>query len=265
MGILGIISNFGEAEKLRGMQLTKSFGELRQLLAKYDCVLAKAVDKGGQADDVPCLMISEGLRFGQGTIKAIEVLLEKKIHSVFACALSRANYELAIRLLWAAREANGWERLQAYFANEDKKWAEEAITMPEVVDHAQKMLADSSEVLRRKFSNGKPYTVAPSVQQMLRDIERRDISDGIRPKGGSAAVYEYTGVYRIICRPAHAHIQAVSAPASAYLGPTVFATGLATFSLVRGVCYVGAKEPRKEIDAVGVEIADTMKGLFGEL
>jgi hypothetical protein len=44
-------------------------------------------------------------------------------NAVLACTLLRSFYELAVRLLWASKEPDGWWRLNVYFADEAEKWA----------------------------------------------------------------------------------------------------------------------------------------------
>ena len=247
--------------KSQNGNMPERFAAFKRLLAEYESHFLHAIAKGRQNDDVPALMLKHALQFGQRTIESIEILMNRAVDTIFPCALSRAYYELAIRLLWASREPHGWEQLQTYFCNEDKKWSQEAVEMPEITSHAQQVLQSAKEVLGRQYANGETYKVAPGLEQMLREIEDRDISQGIRQKGRRAAAYEYTNVYRIVCRPAHAHIQAISAPAGSFFSPTVFAIGLATFSLLRAVCYVGAKDPGKEIKAIELEMVDTLKQL----
>lgn len=242
--------------------MPERFDDLIHLLAEHESHFLHAIAKGKQEDDVPALMLKHALQFGQMTIGSIEILMDAAVDTIFPCALSRAYYELAIRLLWASRERHGWEQLQTYFYNEDKKWSQEAVEMPEIASHAQQVLQSAKEVLGRQYANGKPYKVAPSLDQMLRDIEDCDISQGIRQKDCRAAAYEYTNIYRIICRPAHAHIQAISAPGDSFFGPIVFAIGLATFSLLRAVRYVGASDLGKEIKAIELKIVDTLKRLI---
>ncbi len=242
--------------------MPERFDDLTHLLAEHESHFLHAIAKGKQEDDVPALMLKYALQFGQRTIESIEILMNASVETIFPCALSRAYYELAIRLLWASRERHGWEQLQTYFYNEDKKWSQEAVEMPEIASHAQQVLQSSKEVLGRQYANGETYKVAPSLEQMLREIEDCDISQGIRQKDCRAAAYEYTNIYRIICRPAHAHIQAISAPGDSFFGPIVFAIGLATFSLLRAVRYVGASDPGKEIKAIELKIVDTLKRLL---
>lgn len=237
----------------------EAFAQFAKLLAKYALLFSQALKKGGQANDVPALMIKYALAFGQNTIKAIEILMREHISTVLACTLCRPYYELAMRLLWAAREPYGWQRLQAYLATEDLKWAKEAVNMPEIAEHAQQVLARSQEVLSRTDPRGKSYSPAPGLQQILMDIEKRDISEGIRPVGGNIAAYEYTNIYRVICRPAHAHMQAISLHPASFWGPTVFAAGTATFALLRTVCYTSSEDLSKQIKDLDLHIATISK------
>jgi len=242
--------------------MSERFTDLIKLIAEYEGLFLNSIAKGKQEDDVPALMLKYALQFGKRTIESIEILMNASMETIFPCTLSRAYYELAIRLLWASRSSHGWEQLQTYFCNEDKKWSQEALDMPEIADHALKVFQSSKEVLERQYDSGEPYKVAPSLEQMLKEIEEQDISEGIRQKDRRAAAYEYTNIYRIICRPAHAHIQAISAPVDSFFGPTVFAIGLATFSLLRSICYVSTNDPEKEIKTIELKIVDTLKRLI---
>jgi hypothetical protein len=102
--------------------------ECEARLVEHRQLLQEALEKGGQQNEPPAVMIIRAMDFGLQTIKAVDLLVAADVsNSLFACTLARAFFEAAVRVLWASRTLPGqqhpWVRLQVYWANEDLKWA----------------------------------------------------------------------------------------------------------------------------------------------
>ena len=226
--------------------------EATTLLAEYGDRFRKAIAANSQADDPRAQMIPGGFQFGLVTTEAVKVLLAT--HDSFAphaATVCRAFYELSIRLLWAVRAANGWRRLQVYYATEDIKWAKQAQGIAPTASLAAEVLRTRQEVLDRTLSDGSRPTVSPSLEVMLKDIEDHDIAMGLRCAGGQAASVDYAYVYRMLCRPAHGHMSVVLSdkPEGLMLHATTVPL-TAALSMVQTSCHAVERDPKREIEAV---------------
>lgn len=226
-----------------------------RFLDSHASLFFEAAEAGKQTDEVPVLMLRRTYDLARKTLEALKTHLTEGHGPFLACDLCRPLYELAFRVLWASREEYGWERLQVWLARQDKKWAQEALGMPEFADHAKEIMEQSNEVLSRTDSCGETLKAAPDLKTMLKQIEDRDVETGLRSVKTGQADFEYTNIYRILCRPAHAHLGALSAlRTEAFLAVVVFACGNAIFALARAMAHVGAREPEKEIQILASDI-----------
>jgi len=231
------------------------------ILAEYQGALREGLRLSEQEDDVPAVMLQRAFDFGVRTISAALVLMQDgDRHSVFVSIVCRPFYELSTRLLWATRAPGGWQRLQAYWASEDMKWAREAETMPPLDAHARAVGAARQEVLARTDPGGEVYSPAPVVQQLLQEIQAHDLAEGIQDRGSDAAAFNYANVYRILCRGAHAHMAAIAPekPEAVVLHAAT-AVVLATWMLVQAFLHVAAADPKKEIEVVGRRFIEIMR------
>ncbi len=118
---------------------------------------------------------------GLRTIHSINRLLcDDDGNIVLGCVLLRPLYELAIRLLWASRKADGWQRLEFYHANEMRKWAEEfkVLQNPAIVKKGEELVQQHQQEAAHKWRDalGKPIKPAPSILDVLKDIEEQDVA-----------------------------------------------------------------------------------------
>lgn len=126
-----------------------SLSHCRSLLKEYRDILDDCLRKGNQQDDPQALMLIRGFDFGIRTVQGMATLIEADQDNVLlACMLCRPFYETAVRLLWAARMHNGWQRLQVHWAKQDLTWAREAEQMPSMTGHAKTIQARREEALR---------------------------------------------------------------------------------------------------------------------
>jgi hypothetical protein len=215
----------------------------------------QAAEAGKQTGEVPVLMLRGACDLARDTLEALKTHLMGGHGAFLACDLCRPLFEVAYRVLWASREQHGWEQLQVWLAGQDKKWAKEALAMPEFAQHAKKIMDQSNQVLSRTDSYGQSLKEAPDLKTILKQIEDRDVQSGLRPVKAGQADFEYTNIYRILCRPAHAHLGALSGLRSeAFLPVVVFACGNAIFALARAMAHVGAREPEKKIQILAGDV-----------
>jgi len=201
-------------------------------------------------------MLQRGFDFAQKTLSAINVLLKYNNYALLTQILCRPYYELAIRLLWASRETDGWECLQAYCANEDKKWAQEALKLTNQNDHAKYILERSERVLALRNADGKSYKTNLKIPEMLRMIKEKDCEQGILQQDSIIDIFEYAYVYRGMCRASHSHLSTIGPiDTSVLVKQTIYFTGLSTFALLRAYCYFAEKDKNKEIETIWKKIA----------
>ena len=235
-----------------------------EMLNFYGGRLDKSLEAGNQSDEPPAVMIQRAFAFGRTAMEMLIVVAGQEAkYGVCAPSVCRPYYELATRILWATREPGGWQRLQAHWANEDRKWAESAVKMPSLAEHARGILKHRKDVLSRTDRHGVPWKPAPSIETTLKDIERRDLDDGIREEPRGFATYEYTNIYRLLCRLAHAHAVAIAHTPESHRNHAVSAAVVATFALLRALAQVGeptTEAARQATEIVGQKIVKVFKG-----
>lgn len=230
-----------------------------ELLQEYGAKIRDVLRDGNQENEAPAVMINRSYSFGLRSIDGITTLLTADPdNALLACALCRPLYETGIRLLWASRSSDGWLRLQKYWANEDRKWAQEVVAFPELASHARTFLDSRLEVLGRSGSADAKCQPAPGIQQLLKEVEDADHSTGVLDDEDGNAAYDYANIYRMLCHGAHGHMAAIGRP-SDYLRFVKAGVIKSVSALLRSTCYVGATDPRAEIQAIHGELISAWK------
>lgn len=228
--------------------------DCRSNLAEHAAIMKQAVGAGDQQAEPPAIMFQRAFDFGLQAIDAIIRLLgDGEQYALHACTLCRPFYETAVRLLWASRTPDGWQRLQAYYANEDRKWADEARRISSTAEIAASTRQHREEILERTDETGEKFCIAPGMQQLLRDVVKHDMIEGIREESDRSADFDYTNVYRFLCKAAHGHMTSLGRPAS-LLRHAKYGTIMAIWCLLQAQCHVGAKDFSKEIDVIGKKL-----------
>ncbi len=241
-------------------KITAILKECEARLLEHRQLLQEALEKGGQQDDPPAVMIIRTMDFGLQTIKAVDLLVKTDIsNSLLACTLTRAFFEAAVRVLWACRTLPGsqhpWIRLQVYWATEDLKWAKSAKNAPELAEHAESIRMAREEVRNRTDSKGEAVTPAPNIRDMLGEIEKANVARGLGT-GRLSADYLYTNLYRILSEPAHGHPGALGKKKpDTFLPHARIGLVVASGYLLEASCHVGTTDPQKEIAALAARIA----------
>ena len=189
--------------------------------------------------------------------------LEKDVkNALLVCTLVRAFYEAAVRLHWASRAPDGWQRLQAYFANEERKWANEAKGIQATASPAIATAKRSQEILDRTDRSGKKYKPAPNMKQLLQELVGVDVVQGIQEKENRTADFNYTNVYRFLCKAAHGSMTALREPAE-FLRHAKFGMIMAICSLLQAHCHVGVADYKQEVEKIGQQMVKIIKGTRG--
>jgi len=223
------------------------------LLQKYWGILEDRLTKGNQQNDPEAVMMSRGIYYGTRTLNSIRILLQSDSENAFcAASLARGIFEASIRLLWSTRTLNGsqnhWERLQKYWAWEEKKWTDQASQFPETKQHAAQVAAARRDIL----DNG--IKKAPPIEQMLKEIEKADREEQLM-EGYSIAEFTYANCYRMLCRASHAHPVALHRKAiNDFIGQTRMACLLATNWYCQAICHIAASDTKAEIESVVMQI-----------
>jgi hypothetical protein len=234
--------------------------ECEARLAEHRQLLQEALKQGDQQDEPQAVMLMRTVDFGLQTIKAVDLLVGDDASNVLAaCAATRAFFEAALRILWAARSLpdaqNPWARLQVYWAVEDLKWANAASDFEGMKDHAEVIRGGRQEVRDRQDAEGKPIQSAPPIIEMLREIKEANHLQGLGTEGGLDRDYIYTNVYRMLCRAAHGHPEALQADKSiTYLRFARVGLVLAASYLLEASCHVRTADPKTEIEALAARI-----------
>lgn len=238
-----------------------------QMLDCWETPLRACLAAGKQLDDQPAVMLTRAFDFGRTSLRAMVVLTNQDAaFGVCLPTLCRPFYELASRLLWASREPNGWHRLAVVWMTERRIWAREAAKMPPTSDHASKILGDAERWLTVHDPDGALYKRRPSMESALRDVEKRDIEDGIKEDRteGSDAAFQYTNAWRSMCRTAHAHISSIASSPGGHSRVAVTAAIIATFDLLRAVAVITAPqgERRERIESLVALVVKILEGHF---
>jgi hypothetical protein len=249
-----------------GANYPEALDDFVKVLENHATLFFEAAEAGKQTEEVPVLMLRIACDLARKTLEALKTHLAGGHGAFLACDLCRPLYELAYRVLWASREQYGWERLQVLLARQDKKWAQEALGMPEFADHAKVIMEQSNKVLSRTDCYGQTLKEVPDLKTILKEVEDCDVQSGLRRVNTGQADFEYTNIYRILCRPVHAHLGALSAlDTEAFLPIVVFACGNAVFVLARTMVHVGARDPEKEIQMLAEDIRQAFSRFLSSL
>ncbi len=234
--------------------------ECQQLLDEYGDKMNKFLVCSAQQNEPRAIMFQRALEFARRTLAGMEILIEKeKANALLACTLCRPFYETAIRLLWASRRPDGWERLQAFYADQDRKWANEAKDIAATAQVGKHCLGESKEILGRTDECGKKFHPAPRMEDLLHEVVEADVNGGLRDESDDAHKFDYTNVYRWLCRPSHGHMQALGRPES-FVAHAKFAAVMGTSSVVKAWVHVSTDDPKEEINAVGGRILKIARG-----
>jgi hypothetical protein len=227
---------------------------LREALERHKDLFERAVAAGGQSAEFPAIILRQAFHFSVRTLSAIDRVLLEPESTAMALTLARPFYELAIRVLWSAREPAGWDRLLAHFAEEEKKFAKGVINACAHHERARDRLASLQPILERRDAAGCLILPAPKLMRMVRDIVEADSRERATPSLHKYDELEYTGLYRIMCRPAHGNVlSSNSADPDSDLRLAMTVLVLSTFRLLQTFCHVAVRDAEEQATVTKLE------------
>lgn len=152
-------------------------------------------------------IIEEIFKYLAQTIEIIRILMKRE-NPYFkqSAILVRSMFEYSVRAAWASRVENGWMKYQAYWANEDKKWAQEAQNDEKLVVSASKKLKNIKEIIEKSGVEEDELGFL-NMRQALKELWQKDIDDGnLGPDDQNYADFIYTNVYRPLSRYVHGNV-----------------------------------------------------------
>lgn len=171
-----------------------------------------------------------------------------------AMGLTRTVYESGVNALWAAREPDGWERLEKYWLAEDAKWLS---AMPSTFPQTQVKLKRTVAELAAMAS----VSQAPPLRQRLEQIEQREIALGKDVDAGTG-LRHYNTIY--LPHSAFAHGNAKGLAPAAHPGALLAIAGAIYFALdalrIADGIVLPALETKKAdaVDRAGIAILEAI-------
>lgn len=233
------------------------------LLADYERLLREILEDGGQMEEPPAVMLLRAFGFGRATLKAMAVVGDQDEEcAVCVPTLCRPFYEVSVRVLWASRDPDGWQRLQTHCAAEERKWAQRAVSLPSWAEYAQAVRDNADAVLSRTDGDGNRYGNPPHIEQTLQQIEQRDIDCGIKTGEKGFALFEYANLWQKMCATAHGHLVEIARSPETHMRVAVNAAGVASFALLRATAVVTAPDAQglnQAVEVMGQQINEILK------
>ena len=207
----------------------------KRILDQYEKELRALLDSTKETAEPQAVCFWRTFAFGRTTMSAMIVLREdNEDYAICTSTLCRPFFEIANRLLWATCVPDGWERLMAYWAKEDRKWANGLVEVKSLVAEAKRFRNQADAVLSRKRADGSAYDPAPGFETILLGIAAAETRDGVLD-GHSTPLGKklYAEVYRSLCRPSHAHISSMADSPETHERIAVGGAQVATLALLR--------------------------------
>ena len=173
------------------------------------------------------ILLRLGLELGKSTATACAMLAMSD--PFLCCVCARPYLESSLRLLWAAREQRGGERLYAFYEIKHREFAkklaerapEYAAALETMNEQAPVMLAEGSSV--------------PEMRRMMEDIGSRDGHDSVNSLFSEPSVYDE--VYAPLHMFSHANPIFLDREADQYLPHAAHAVTFATLAVLRALGY----------------------------
>ena len=208
----------------------------------------------------PVTMLRAALDIGRKTLTVMYRTIEIG-DDAYLClpTICRPYWEISVRILWASRELNGWDRQYKYFATELQKHAEKAMKFDEWRENYAPRLEMTKKILRRSDARGKPFKNAPLVNQMLSANEEEDIREGIVgkvfPERGSE--FRNVALWLAMCGPSHAQLMDLKYEPRFHLTLATSGAIDATANTLRACGYASAGT-QEERAAVALKMGNEM-------
>lgn len=176
---------------------------------------------------VPDKLLAMGLRLGASACRVCSTLAASDPY--WTCVCARAFLEFSLRLLWAARENNGSDRMYAHFAHEHRDW------FSSLADQVQTFKKDFDEMERAAPISKLPARMPYKLTSVIQDIAKADKAEGVD------SLYTEPGHYvqgvQFLHMYAHANPLFLDGDANAVLPHAAHAILDGTHALLRAVGY----------------------------
>lgn len=134
----------------------------------------------------------------------------KAARYAYALSSTRPLFELCSKVLWAARNEDGWVTLYVRSEKRMTKWMRRCIaTLADgVPDQARKFLSEK-EAIDAKLPSAKQ--LPEKLREFVEDNDRRDLQAGVFASGSSGTCdVSYVAVYEMLCLPTHGNVAAIT-------------------------------------------------------
>lgn len=222
------------------------------------------IKRSERTNEVPPTMLVRSFTFGLSVVRASALLVHAgSQNGLLVAILSRSFFETAARMLWAVRTEDGWQRLQAYYADEDRKWATEARNFAKMADIAERVSRHRAGILARTDELGKKYRRVPDMRELLREIEGHGSSQQAYGEPIRNSAFVYSNVYKLLCRSTHGHMQVLGRPDSPLRHATTCIV-YGTVLLLRSTCEEISTELAHEIEASSHSLLKCQEAHLGQ-
>lgn len=221
------------------------------------------IEKEGQANEPPGIMLERGVIFARNSLFSVARLIDDPKSVFQAGTICRSYFELAVRLLWASRQPNGWHSLQAYWAQENKRFSKHALDYDPKDKRALDTQKRAEEVLSRRDGKGRPYSPSPNIRVAIMQIGKTNVSQGTGGFDERSAKWQYAYLYVVLSRHVHAHMTGIHVPdPDMVLNIATLTAIYATFLLLQAIIHVSGNDLddiRSEIQILNDEIAPLLQ------
>jgi len=231
-------------------------GEARCFVERLHEDFSESHSEKLSGQDTAAVILDLALGYCIQTIDGVLLLLGKSLDAQ-AYALMRPLAELSVRVLWASRVNNGWQRIVADAARERLRWAKQA-KRAEGLESAGSLLMSVPGI---ESVASRP--TLPDTRSMLIQIHEADVQAGYYPHGGESewsADLQYA-IFSHFHFPAHGDMDAI-VPGAHDRMRRLTRTSLIESSrrLAHAVCH----HCGQNLDEVEAMLADIMKRASGD-
>jgi hypothetical protein len=237
----------------KGERVARFLDDCAALLDEYTSAFPRPGSDGVAAMDFADRTLWLAKDHGLRTIRGMNRLLrDGEENAVLTCALLRPFYELSVRLLWASREVDGWQRLEFYFEDETRRWENACKDSRDarLVKLGGDLLHRRQEREGNKWRDASGNAIKPAprnMDQVINEVTKHDPSNGLAIKENAGPVM-YTVFYRVICGPSHGHVEALTGARDAmYLNCAGLGTCLAVGTLLAAFIRRTSQSPETDV------------------
>jgi len=239
-------------------------GDCAKMVREYEQFFSELSRKCEVACDLCAVAMESAFCFGAESLDAMRLLFRGGDFGLQAAMICRGFYELSTRLLWASREKHGWQRLQIYWAEEDRRFLKPLKNVEIFRKNVEAQLKELERVINQDDERGERLVRAPSVWETIQDIKNMDAQDDVDFTDSEFHRQEHVIAWKSLCRAVHAHPSWIHGMRREvkFDQQVVQAAVLGTRNLLRAFCHeLHEDHAEKELPVVERRIAE----LWGRL